>query len=435
MLKKKLLVINTTLVLGLSSVFAIPGVNAQTNLEKKQAIQEKKADAEAGIHKAEQKLKRLQNKQESLEAKISSIANAINDSAEKIVAKKKEIKETQEAIKELEKEIAILKERIKKRNALLKERAVSFQESGGDVSYLEVLLGSSSFSDFVGRMSAVSTIVEADQELLKQHELDKKELEEKQASIEKKLSELKNMLAEMVEMKAKLTKQKKQQDKLMHRLEDKEEHTHNMKMSFEEEVDTLEAQEAAVEKAIQLEQKRQEAERKRAAAQPRTNNTTNNTTHNTTNNTTNSGGGNSSNVSKAPAVSSGSFTRPSAGRVTSKMGARWNKMHAGIDIAQGGTVPVVAAAGGVVMRSYTSSTYGNCVMISHSINGQLYTTVYAHLRSKNVSQGQTVSKGQQIGIMGNTGRSFGQHLHFEIHKGPWNVSKTNAVNPLDYVSY
>jgi murein DD-endopeptidase MepM/ murein hydrolase activator NlpD len=43
-----------------------------------------------------------------------------------------------------------------------------------------------------------------------------------------------------------------------------------------------------------------------------------------------------------------------------------------------------------------------------------------------------VSKGQQIGIMGNTGRSTGQHLHFEIHKGPWS-GKTNAVNPMGYL--
>lgn len=73
-------------------------------------------------------------------------------------------------------------------------------------------------------------------------------------------------------------------------------------------------------------------------------------------------------------------------------------------------------------------------MVSHSIGGQTYTTVYAHLNSRNVGTGQVVAKGQQIGIMGNTGHSYGQHLHFELHKGAWNVSKTNAVNPLNYVS-
>ena len=117
------------------------------------------------------------------------------------------------------------------------------------------------------------------------------------------------------------------------------------------------------------------------------------------------------------------------------MGPRWNKQHAGIDIAASGTVAIVAAADGVVSRSYFSSSYGNVVFISHSIDGQLYTTVYAHMSSRQASSGQVVAKGEQIGYMGNTGHSYGQHLHFEVHQGPWNAAKSNAVNPLNYVSY
>ena len=55
-------------------------------------------------------------------------------------------------------------------------------------------------------------------------------------------------------------------------------------------------------------------------------------------------------------------------------------MHHGLDIAASGTVPVVAAAEGVITRSYYSTSYGNVVFISHNINGQTYTTVYAHLK-------------------------------------------------------
>ena len=108
-------------------------------------------------------------------------------------------------------------------------------------------------------------------------------------------------------------------------------------------------------------------------------------------------------------------------------------MHYGVDIANSSDVPIVAAADGVVVRSYYSTSYGNAVFISHSINGQVYTTVYAHMESRMVSNGQTVSKGQQIGIMGNTGQSFGQHLHFELHKGPWTASKSGAINPVGIV--
>ncbi len=82
------------------------------------------------------------------------------------------------------------------------------------------------------------------------------------------------------------------------------------------------------------------------------------------------------------------------------MGERWNKRHAGIDIAASGTVPVVAAADRVVSRSYFSSTYGNVVFVTHSISGQQWTTVYAHLSSRQVGEGVVVAEGQQVGIMG-----------------------------------
>lgn len=438
-MKKKLLVINTAIMLGLSSVFAIPGANAESSIQdmnkKKDLLQQKRSVIQSGILNADKEIKSLQDQQDSLENQISRIANTINDTAQKILEKNKQIKDTQAEIAQLEKEIAILKERIQKRNEILKERAVSFQESGGDTNYLEVLLGSRSFSDFISRVSAVSTIVEADQEILKQHEADKKELEEKQAAIEKKLSDLQNMLTDLEGLRSQLTKQKQEKDVLMKKLQIEEQDTQDEKMSLEEEEETLSAQETAIQKAIEMEQNRQkelEAARKRAAAQAKAREKSQ------ARKNTNSNEGRSIDkviISPAPTVSSGSFTRPTEGVVTSKMGARWNKLHAGLDIAKGGTVPIVAAADGVVMRSYVSSTYGNAVMISHSINGQVYTTVYAHMRSRNVSTGQVVKKGQQIGIMGNTGRSFGQHLHFEVHKGAWNVSKSNAVNPLNYVSY
>ncbi|WP_143118238.1 M23 family metallopeptidase, partial [Shouchella clausii] len=65
--------------------------------------------------------------------------------------------------------------------------------------------------------------------------------------------------------------------------------------------------------------------------------------------------------------------------------------------------PIVASASGTVIRSHYSSSYGNVVYISHNINGQVYTTLYAHMESRLVSAGQSVSKGQQIGTLGTTG--------------------------------
>ncbi|EOP91554.1 hypothetical protein IGM_01968, partial [Bacillus cereus HuB4-4] len=128
------------------------------------------------------------------------------------------------------------------------------------------------------------------------------------------------------------------------------------------------------------------------------------------------------------------FIKPAEGRYTSGFGKRGGQMHYGQDIVASGSVPIVAAADGEVIRSYYSESYGNAIFISHNINGKNYTTVYAHLSSRAVSAGQKVKQGQKIGIMGNTGQSEGQHLHFEIHIGEWNGQKSNAVDPKPYIS-
>lgn len=130
------------------------------------------------------------------------------------------------------------------------------------------------------------------------------------------------------------------------------------------------------------------------------------------------------------------FIWPADGTVTSGFGPRsGGSFHYGIDIGKSGTVPIKASASGTVSRSYYSSSYGEVVMIRHNINGTTYETVYAHMKSgsRTVSVGQTVSQGQILGYMGSTGNASGQHLHFELHIGTWNSSKSNAVNPLNYL--
>lgn len=145
------------------------------------------------------------------------------------------------------------------------------------------------------------------------------------------------------------------------------------------------------------------------------------------------GSGGSGDVGNVPVTTAG-FVKPATGKFTSGFkGARPN--HMGIDIAAGGIVTIKASAAGKVSRSWKHATLGECVMIVHNIKGQTYETVYAHMRvgSRKVKVGDSVTQGQALGLMGNTGRSTGQHLHFEIHKPRWNGTQSNAVNPLNYV--
>jgi len=124
---------------------------------------------------------------------------------------------------------------------------------------------------------------------------------------------------------------------------------------------------------------------------------------------------------------SGRFTWPVPGcrSVSSRYGYRWGRLHAGIDISGGGVYgkSIVAADSGTVISVRNEPRgYGLNLVIAHN-NG--YTTRYAHCSKILVSVGQTVSKGQTIAKVGNTGRSTGPHLHFEIRK---NGSPQNPMN-------
>lgn len=113
-----------------------------------------------------------------------------------------------------------------------------------------------------------------------------------------------------------------------------------------------------------------------------------------------------------------------------------NSFHSGVDIAQSGHHEIKAVANGTVSRSYHSESYGECIMIVHKLKGKTWETVYAHMKSgsRKVKEGDTVKQGQAIGVMGSTGNVTGQHLHFELHEGRWNINKSNAVDPLKYLS-
>jgi|GEM_PF-135833 len=122
-------------------------------------------------------------------------------------------------------------------------------------------------------------------------------------------------------------------------------------------------------------------------------------------------------------VGSGQFAYPVSNyKITSKYGKRWGRQHAGIDLI--GNKTIKAADGGTVTFVGNKNGYGKTIIIDH---GNGFETLYGHLSSYDVSKGDKVEKGDSIGVMGNTGRSTGTHLHFEIHKNG------STVNPLSYL--
>jgi murein DD-endopeptidase MepM/ murein hydrolase activator NlpD len=128
-----------------------------------------------------------------------------------------------------------------------------------------------------------------------------------------------------------------------------------------------------------------------------------------------------------PAPSDAGFIWPVEGTFTSPFGSRWGSMHEGIDIAAPEGTPIRAAASGtvVLMQSEAESGgYGNYTCIDH---GGGLATCYAHQSGFATSTGATVSQGDVIGYVGNTGHSFGAHLHFEVR-----IDGT-AVDPMGYL--
>jgi murein DD-endopeptidase MepM/ murein hydrolase activator NlpD len=120
----------------------------------------------------------------------------------------------------------------------------------------------------------------------------------------------------------------------------------------------------------------------------------------------------------------GRLAKPAGGSITSPFGGRWGSMHEGIDLGAANGSAVVAAESGTVIRSGTYGNYGNCIDVSHG-NGMV--TRYAHLSKRSVSVGQSVQRGQVIGAVGNTGRSTGPHLHFEV------LINGSPKNPVNYL--
>ena len=127
--------------------------------------------------------------------------------------------------------------------------------------------------------------------------------------------------------------------------------------------------------------------------------------------------------------------RPVPGLVTSKFGHRTDPVngkkgfHSGVDFRGPRGQDIIATADGVISKSFRNGSYGNYIEINH---GNGYTTKFAHMKKLLVKRGDRVKRGQVIGTLGNTGRSTGPHLHYEVlfHNKPVNPSKFMRVDKL-----
>ncbi|HLR73959.1 MAG TPA: peptidoglycan DD-metalloendopeptidase family protein [Virgibacillus sp.] len=458
---KRLAYITAFMLLAMMLMTNQAGIQAQSigdiekelkELEKKQKeIQEKQGSISGDKEDTEGKINDNLDKQNAVEKELQAIDEQLITTTEEIQTKEQNIAETNQQIDELsemiaglENDISDLEERIKKRDALLKDRLRSIQQNGGLINYIEVILGSKSFSDFISRAAAVNTIMDQDKVIMEEQAADKKDLENKVVEVEGKKKEvedkkvaLEEQKSELIALKAQLDKQMVEKEKLMAKLEIEQEELEEYKISLEQEQEVLNNEEEALEKAkrmakeekAKLEQLAKEKEREREKNNPNPMKKPN--------------PGNSTPGNPTPPTvgGSGDFIHPVPGGITSNFGWRvhpiynTSKFHAGIDYSAGVGTSLKAAASGVVTFAGNMNGYGRTIILTHYINGKQFTTLYAHLSSISVSVHQSVSQGQVIGATGNTGTSTGPHLHFEIHQGSinWGNRPQSAVNPRNYL--
>ncbi|KPD00092.1 Peptidoglycan DL-endopeptidase CwlO precursor [Geobacillus sp. BCO2] len=268
MKKKNMMALAVAAALGLGVLPPAADAVSTRDIEQKRgeidALRSKRSEVQEKISEAQKNIEALQSQQKQVANDIEKLNMAIEETSGKIRNVSADIDQTEHAIDQLKQEIAEIQERIEKRNDILKERLRSLQESGGAISYLQVLLGAQSFSDFIDRMSAVTTIMEADQQIIREQEADKALKEKKEAELTEKRNKLQEDLQELKQLQAELAGQLEQKNRLMADLKQKEEEEHDHKMALEEEKELIAKQEAAVkEQLAELErQKRAEEEAK-----------------------------------------------------------------------------------------------------------------------------------------------------------------------------
>lgn len=331
---------------------------------------------------------------------------------EKILLTQEKIDTARENIKTLNGSIKVLEEKLDISEAqyadtmeLLKERIRALYMMG-DVGTIEILLNASSLYDFSMKTEMIKSVTEHDKELcdeitayMEATEADRAELKEQKSEVAKLKKQFE---ADQVELEELMEENNALIEELQGKIGDKQ-----------GEIDKLAEEDAELQAELErlLEEKRrqEEEERKRREEEEKKKAEENETVY-----VPPTDGGNAS----------ADFGWPLPGYGSSWVTCKFGNGHYGYDIAAPYGTPIVAAESGEVLSASYHWSWGNNVFIYH--NGT-YSTRYAHMSSMAVSPGEWVSKGQVIGYVGNTGYSFGNHLHFEVYKNG------SRVNPEPYL--
>lgn len=385
-------------ILVLTNIGPMFATNIQDEENKRQEMENELKDVETVIQELEQYKSNQEEYISRLDVELTDVTNAIHEY-------KRQEEQKQDQIAKKKKQIKAAKEDIKEQYEDMKKR-IQFMFENGNSLYEEMLLSSHSFSDFLNRAEYISELTEYDRNMLEKLKKAKEKLDKQMAKLKRQEEELNDLIARTEARQSDMEAMIAEKQSVIKEYNEDITNKEDAKAALEQDI---KAQEALIEELKELERKRrEEEERRRREAEAK------------------------KQQADLPTYDGGIFKWPLPGytAISSEFGYRSDPFtgetsyHNGIDIPAPEGTPIVAAYDGEVVWAYYSDTAGNWIGIDH---GDGITTIYMHSSQLLVSAGEKVTAGQTIALVGTTGRSTGNHLHFTVRVNG------EDVNPHNYV--
>lgn len=329
----------------------------------------------ARIGAVKKKLEEATRREQDLAKKLAETGRRKVKAEDELSATVAKLGQAQERLREVKMRIKRTSIRLLRAQGALERRLLAIYMEG-EVSYMAVLLQSDDFTDFLNQADYLQRIIATDAELISSVKEHRSALDEQRAGARTVVIELARLRLKKQDKVESLARLKAAQDDLYARLE-----AHQLQLHSR--IDEMEHITVKKEKELRA------LIRRRTVSFPR---------------------------GTVPR-SAGGLIYPVNGPITSSFGYRihpilgTSRFHSGIDFGVGSGVPIQAADNGLVVEAGWMGGYGNTVILDH---GGGWTTLYAHASRLNVSNGQTVRRGQTVSFVGSTGMSTGPHLHFEL---------------------
>lgn len=362
------------------------------------------ANADASeISETEKKAEELENQKKAAEGEKASLENQLNGILTEMDETKAKIEAKEIEVREKEEELVQAKIDENDQYESMKKR-IKYMYENGNSQFIEILCESKSIGEFLNNAEYITTISQYDRNMLTEFQQIVEAVAEQEEMLKTEYAELETLQDSLIA----------KQEELNQLVEGKEEELKQISADLGATQERLAQLKEAAAAAARKQEELARLAKAQAAAQAQAN--------------AGSGGG----AGAAVVSGNGMFTHPCPGysRISSEFGWREAPIagagnnHKGMDLAAPAGTPIYAAAAGTVTTARYSSSAGNWVVINHGNGLQTY---YMHASALYVSEGQSVSKGQNIAAVGSTGQSTGPHLHFQV------MQNGTPVNPRNYL--